>query len=755
LSAPSRSVAVAVLVLAALLIATAYFLSMSPGDSPVHSPTQPARYAIEFSETGLPGGMPWSVAVGNSTQTGTAPGPVNFSLANGTYAFAVPLLAGFGAAPSSGQLTVNGTPVAMGIAFHPVYAVTFHESGLPTGLNWAVSLNGTWGSAPAPDPVTFSAPNGSLPFAIHPPSGYQAEPPAGTATVSGSAASLSIVFRSSDEYPVTFQEMGLPGATMWSVTLSNVQESARAPGEVSFLEPNGSYPFAIPPVSGFLDNVSVGTVAVHGGPVTVPVRFEAVYAITFFESGLPANGTWSVTLNGTRLSNATPGPILFVEPNGSYPFQVAFVPGYVAAPTSGTENVRGAAVDESIQFTRLIPTYRVTFFESGLSSGQVWNVTFNGTTNSTLAPGGNEFVAPNGTYSFSVSGFPSRYFATPAFGTVRVDGQAVNVTVTFQLWIQHVVVIMLENEERSTVLAQAPYEAYLSAQYGQADYFYATCHSSTSDYMALTSGDTFGCVSTGVVTHANIADVLESQGMSWMAYMESMPSPCTLGTSGTYTGGHNPFVHYSDIRYNAVRCTDHVVNSASFNQSVASGSLPSYSFYTPNTCNDGEIICGANASQCPNYPSVQNKTCESIAVGQIDAWLQGFLTPMLNHTRSAANGLDYASPAERALMNHTAFFVLYDEGTSQSGYTLPGETTQGCVNQTGGAGPLTACGGRVLMTVVSPFSSDADFTANATTYQVQSTIDWLFALGDGYASPDGGLDGTPDFPSFSSLFTFP
>jgi hypothetical protein len=88
------------------------------------------------------------------------------------------------------------------------------------------------------------------------------------------------------------------------------------------------------------------------------------------------------------------------------------------------------------------------------------------------------------------------------------------------------------------------------------------------------------------------------------------------------------------------------------------------------------------------------------------------------------------------MVSHTAFIIVYDESTSgdTSGYR---------------AGGTTVAGGHVYLTIVSPYSHKLTYTANATHYNLESTVEWLFKT-----SSDGGFDGTTAFPAMSGLFTF-
>src|SRR5438105_935267 len=107
---------------------------------------------------------------------------------------------------------------------------------------------------------------------------------------------------------------------------------------------------------------------------------------------------------------------------------------------------------------------------------------------------------------------------------------------------------------------------------------------------------------------ARASVVLLSAGLRWKAYMESMPSACLTTDSYPYAVKHNPFVYYNDIRTNASRCQSHVVPFTQLSTDLQSASTtPSYSWITPNMCND--------MHDC------------SIATG--DAWLSSHLPAIL------------------------------------------------------------------------------------------------------------------------------
>ncbi|MFZ3355289.1 MAG: hypothetical protein WA549_00860 [Thermoplasmata archaeon] len=152
--------------------------------------------------------------------------------------------------------------------------------------------------------------------------------------------------------------------------------------------------------------------------------------VTFNENGL-SGGTWSVTFNGSAGSNNAGSSIQFEAVNGSYGYTVTAVPGYTASPSSGSVTVNGADVTvPTITFTA-IPTYTVTFTESGLPGGTQWTVNLDGTPQASTSTTNVFSGETDGTYSYSVSSSDARYAPSPASGSVKVSGADVNKDITF------------------------------------------------------------------------------------------------------------------------------------------------------------------------------------------------------------------------------------------------------------------------------------------------------------------------------------
>ena len=235
----------------------------------------------------------------------------------------------------------------------PDYPVTFTETGLPAGSPWSVTLNGVTNQSTT-DAVGFSEPNGSYAYTIAPASGYLLTRSNGTVTVPGAPATVGVVFSlpSNPQYPVTFTETGLAPGVKWSIVFGG-QNGSSSTNTIEFFEPNGSFPYTIAALPNYTTNRASGSVNVSGAPAGVNVSFVAVsgtYPVTFSESGLPGNLTWSVEVAGVWHDAAAGASVIVLATNGTYSFRVGSVTGYGASPAKGQVKVHGAGVSTVISF---------------------------------------------------------------------------------------------------------------------------------------------------------------------------------------------------------------------------------------------------------------------------------------------------------------------------------------------------------------------------------------------------------------------
>ncbi len=224
------------------------------------------------------------------------------------------------------------------------------------------------------------------------------------------------------------------------------------------------------------------------------------------------------------------------------------------------------------------------------------------------------------------------------------------------VYFDYVVIIVLENHNLCDILTScggsATYLTSLANTFGLArEDRYCHVNPSLPNYLCLTGGTDFGCAGydggpnsnacTGQAWMAtNIVDRLENASLTWKAYMEDMPSPCSGSDSadGQYVVRHNPFVYYTNIATNPTRC-DRVVPAGAADQTLLDDlasvtTASNYLWLTPNICND--------MHSCP------------IATG--DSYLAGLVPKILD---------SLVFRTQRA-----ALIVTFDEGYGQPIYTV-------------------------------------------------------------------------------------
>ncbi len=270
--------------------------------------------------------------------------------------------------------------------------------------------------------------------------------------------------------------------------------------------------------------------------------------------------------------------------------------------------------------------------------------------------------------------------------------------------IQHVVIVMLENFSYQQVVGSpaAPYQTGLAAMCGNATQAFGATHTSAANYLATSAGQypstsVRGCNYAACASPANnLYQQLDSAGLRWKAYEESMPSACAKSSAAPYKIGHNPPIFYTGIaaaecQARDVAVANLTVASGAFYNDLSTGALPSLAWVTPNTNNDGENPCGG-----------------SCALTAADTWLQKFMALVAAST-SYQNG-------------SSLVLITYDEGTG-SDYTV----AENCADKTRDlAGQQPSC--HVPLFVVWPYAKAGANAAFFTHYSLTRTVEDLFAL---------------------------
>ncbi len=394
-------------------------------------------YAVTFQAEGVPSTFDWYVEVtpgldesfAENSSLGTT---IGFALTNGSYTYYVDALeGGYVPVPNSGTFTVSGAPVTVTITFQQAFTVTFYAIGESHGSTWYVDLGGTT-YVSSQDSLNISEPNGSYPFSVTPPLGYDVAPSSGTVLVDAANVLQDLTFTiAPGNYSVTFEQTGLPAGDEWLVEVlwsdGGAGSSSTGP-TISFALENGTYSFEVVVfASGYTAEPSSGTFTVDGASLTIAITIGTEYAIVFDETGL-ANGTlWTIDLAGVDYLATAPTPLTVDRPNGAYNFSIVAPMGYLATPVNGNVTVDDASVEQAISFTIASGFFRVVFVETGLPAGASWLVNLSGTfgsnTNRTIV-----LLEPNGTYGYTINP-PYPYASSPSTSSLTVAGLGVEVAV--------------------------------------------------------------------------------------------------------------------------------------------------------------------------------------------------------------------------------------------------------------------------------------------------------------------------------------
>ncbi len=235
-------------------------------------------YSITFTESGLPAGTIWYVNTSNGQSYSSSGTSISVHMPNGSYSYTI-ATADKEYSAQGGSFIVSGFNIEISIRFNLVtYAITFTESGLPSGTSWSLTLNNITKSSTT-NTITFNEPNGTYSYSISGISGYRPNTYSGTVIANGNTIDENITW-SVILYPITITENGIPNGTSWSATITgtafngqyiNVTLSSTT-NTITFNEPNGSYSYTIHLPSGYNGNNLSGTVDLVGSSITLSVK---------------------------------------------------------------------------------------------------------------------------------------------------------------------------------------------------------------------------------------------------------------------------------------------------------------------------------------------------------------------------------------------------------------------------------------------------------------------------------------------------
>jgi phosphatidylinositol-3-phosphatase len=188
---------------------------------------------------------------------------------------------------------------------------------------------------------------------------------------------------------------------------------------------------------------------------------------------------------------------------------------------------------------------------------------------------------------------------------------------------QHVFVIVMENTSLATAL-RAPSIASLAGKYTLATNYHAVSSPSLPNYLALTSGSTWGISDDGyhALPAGGLGDQLTAAGVSWRAYMEGLTAAGCMRSPYPYALKHNPFAYYGGS------CPDNVVPLDALDADLAQDT-PRFVWITPGLCHDGHD-CG---------------------LAESGPWLEGLVAKIV---------------ASSAWRDGGTLFIVWDEGDGRS-----------------------------------------------------------------------------------------
>jgi hypothetical protein len=279
-------------------------------------------YNVTFTETGLPSGTSWSVAVtptlgdanctvsGSSCSnraTGSATGTtIVFPESYGLFTYTVASSNHQYLAPV-GSFKVCGKPVAVSVTFSLVtYAATFTETELPSGTEWWVNVTSEPSLHSTGMTISTSLPNGSYTYTVAS-ANKEYSASGGSFVVNGVAVQKTAAF-ALVTYEVTFIETGLPLGTEWWVNVTGGASYVSTTSMISISEPNGSYAYTVGSVVDYTVRPNSGTMTIDGGPAFVTITY-ALPAIAVTPGQGPVGS--AVTVTGTNFSSASAIGIVF------------------------------------------------------------------------------------------------------------------------------------------------------------------------------------------------------------------------------------------------------------------------------------------------------------------------------------------------------------------------------------------------------------------------------------------------------------
>lgn len=207
--------------------------------------------------------------------------------------------------------------------------ITFIAVGLSPGTTWSLTMGGITYKSSTPV-ISVPIENGSYSYYYYSLGnlpGYYMNLHSGTVYYTGSSISIFVTF-THVTYSVGISETGLSPGTSATITIANATYSLS--GTLGLTLANGTYSYSVTSPAGFT-TTPTGTFTVSGAPVSLNIVFSKImgasYTVTFVQTGLIGNYSWSVTI-GNNTVTSTSNTITFSLVSGEYNYTVNGPSGY-------------------------------------------------------------------------------------------------------------------------------------------------------------------------------------------------------------------------------------------------------------------------------------------------------------------------------------------------------------------------------------------------------------------------------------------
>ncbi|MCL4519926.1 MAG: alkaline phosphatase family protein [Thaumarchaeota archaeon] len=337
-------------------------------------------------------------------------------------------------------------------------------------------------------------------------------------------------------------------------------------------------------------------------------------------------------------------------------------------------------------------------------------------------------------------------FGGSAFATVSSASNQTSGALPFT----HVFYIMMENHGTDSIVgsSNAPYINNLINTYGYDNNYYGVTHVSLPNYVAAISGNNWYSNSddpTQMFNHTNIVDQLETNHISWKAYMEDLPSagfsgywypdnlpngtsPSVTPSNALYAKKHDPFMLFTDIANNPAR-TNNVVPLTQLTTDLSTNHVPQFVWISPNVCNDMHGQPPGDGATCPY-------TNDTALIQDGNNFLQQWVTAIMNSKAWTGNSVIFITwdEAEYPNANPTAQEIATFTAPGPDSPIVPAGVNVAGINWNGGA----FGGGQVPLIVISRLSPQhvvintwADHYSILRTIEASWTLGYLGMVSDG------------------------